>query len=207
MIALVSGTVAVRRADHVVIDCGGVGYRLSVSGETLRHVPAVGKTVLLHAHMVVRDDALQLYGFGTEEERELFLMLLGVQSVGPKVALAVLSGGPPRELLDEHQPEAVAVEELYFGVNVRTAFAVGQARGVILLAAGQRGVPTRSYTPQQVKGAVCGHGRADKIQVARMVARLLGMPSPPSTDHAADALAVAVCDVNRAPLAQAVSGK
>jgi Holliday junction DNA helicase RuvA len=99
MIALVSGTVAVRRTDHVVVDCGGVGYRLAVSSETLRHVPAVGNEVTLHSHLVVRDDALALYGFATEEERELFLMLLGVQSVGPKVALAVLSGGPPRELL------------------------------------------------------------------------------------------------------------
>ncbi len=99
MIALVSGTVAVRRSDHVVVECGGVGYRLAVSAETLRHVPAVGREVLLHAHLVVRDDSLNLYGFATEEERELFLMLLGVQSVGPKVALAVLSGGPPRELL------------------------------------------------------------------------------------------------------------
>src|SRR6202040_1318442 len=67
--------------------------------ETLRHVPAVGNEVVLHTHLVVRDDALALYGFASEEERELFLMLLGVQSVGPKVALAVLSGGPPRELL------------------------------------------------------------------------------------------------------------
>jgi Holliday junction DNA helicase RuvA len=99
MIALISGTVAVRRTDHVVVDCGGVGYRLAVSSETLRHVPAVGNEVLLHTHLVVRDDALALYGFASEEERELFLMLLGVQSVGPKVALAVLSGGPPRELL------------------------------------------------------------------------------------------------------------
>jgi Holliday junction DNA helicase RuvA len=99
MIALVSGTVAVRRSDHVVVDCGGVGYRLAISSETLRHVPAVGNEVLLHAHLVVRDDALALYGFATEEERELFLMLLSVQSVGPKVALAVLSGGPPRELI------------------------------------------------------------------------------------------------------------
>jgi Holliday junction DNA helicase RuvA len=99
MIALISGTVAVRRTDHVVVDCGGVGYRLAVSSETLRHVPAVGHDVVLHAHLVVRDDALALYGFASEEERELFLMLLGVQSVGPKVALAVLSGGPPRELL------------------------------------------------------------------------------------------------------------
>jgi Holliday junction DNA helicase RuvA len=99
MIALLSGTVAVRRADHVVVDCGGVGYRVAVSAETLRHVPAVGREVVLHIHLIVRDDALSLYGFATEEERELFLMLLGVQSVGPKMALAVLSGGPPRELL------------------------------------------------------------------------------------------------------------
>ncbi len=99
MIALVRGPVAVRRGDHVVVECGGVGYRLAVSAQTLRHVPAAGQEATLHAHLVVRDDALALYGFATEEERELFLMLLGVQSVGPKVALAVLSGGPPRELL------------------------------------------------------------------------------------------------------------
>jgi crossover junction endodeoxyribonuclease RuvC len=109
------------------------------------------------------------------------------------------------ELLHAHEPDAMAVEELYFGTNVRTAFAVGQARGVILLAAGQLGVPSRSYTPQQVKAAVCGHGRAGKDQVARMVARLLGLAAPPTPDHAADALAVAICDLNRAPLAQAVA--
>jgi crossover junction endodeoxyribonuclease RuvC len=100
----------------------------------------------------------------------------------------------------------MAIEELYFGANVRTAFAVGQARGVVLLAAGQRGVPTRSYTPQQVKAAVCGHGRAGKDQVGRMVARLLGLSGPPSPDHAADALAVAICELNRAPLQRAVAG-
>jgi Holliday junction DNA helicase RuvA len=99
MIALISGRVAVRRADHVVVDCGGVGYRLAVSTETLKQVPAVGNDVLLHTHLVVRDDALALYGFATEEERDLFLMLLGVQTVGPKMALAVLSGAPPRALL------------------------------------------------------------------------------------------------------------
>lgn len=109
------------------------------------------------------------------------------------------------QLLDEHAPEAIAVEELYFGTNARTAFAVGQARGVVLLAAGQRSIPTRSYTPQQVKGAVCGHGRAGKDQVGRMVGRLLGLDDPPRPDHAADALAVAICDINRAPLAQAVA--
>jgi crossover junction endodeoxyribonuclease RuvC len=110
------------------------------------------------------------------------------------------------ELLDEHSPDALAIEELYFGANVRTAFAVGQARGVVLLAAGQRGIPSRAYTPQQVKGAVCGHGRAGKDQVGRMVGRLLGLPGPPTPDHAADALAVAICDLNRAPLARALRG-
>lgn len=99
MIALISGTVAVRRSDHVVINCGGVGYRLAVSAETLKHVPAAGREVMLHTHLVVRDDALALYGFATEEERDLFLMLLGVQTVGPKSALAVLSGAAPRELM------------------------------------------------------------------------------------------------------------
>ena len=101
--------------------------------------------------------------------------------------------------------DALAVEELYFGANVRTAFAVGQARGVVLLAAGQHGVPSRSYTPQQVKAAVCGNGHAGKEQVARMVARLLGLPAAPARDHAADALAVAICELNRAPLAATIA--
>jgi holliday junction DNA helicase RuvA len=121
MIALVSGTVAVRRGDHVVVDCGGVGYRLAVSAETLRHVPAVGKEVLLHSHLVVRDDALHLYGFATEEERELFLMLISVQSVGPKVALGVLSGGPPRELLKALAAGDAARLQAAPGVGKRTA--------------------------------------------------------------------------------------
>jgi Holliday junction DNA helicase RuvA len=100
VIALVAGEVAVRRPDHVVLEtASGVGYRLAVSAETLRQVPAVGGSVSLHAHLVVRDDALALYGFATEEERDLFLLLIGVQSVGPKMALAVLSGGPRQELV------------------------------------------------------------------------------------------------------------
>jgi crossover junction endodeoxyribonuclease RuvC len=109
------------------------------------------------------------------------------------------------ELLDSYGPDAVAIEELYFGANARTAFAVGQARGVILLAAGQRSIPAHSYTPQQVKGAVCGHGRAGKDQVGRMVARLLGLAAVPTPDHAADALAVAICELNRAPLAKSMA--
>ena len=88
-----------RRGDHVVVLCDSVGYRAAVSAETLRHVPSVGEQVSLHTHLIVRDDALALYGFHTEEERDLFLMLLGVQTVGPKVALSVLSGAPPRTLM------------------------------------------------------------------------------------------------------------
>jgi holliday junction DNA helicase RuvA len=121
VIALVSGTVAVRRSDHVVIDCCGVGYRLAVSTQTLRQVPAVGNEVLLHTHLVVRDDALSLYGFASEEERELFLMLLGVQSVGPKVALAVLSGGPPRDLLAALAAGDAARFQAVPGIGKRTA--------------------------------------------------------------------------------------
>jgi crossover junction endodeoxyribonuclease RuvC len=110
------------------------------------------------------------------------------------------------ELLSEHAPDAVALEELYFGANARSAFAVGQARGVVMLAAGQRGIPCAGYTPQQVKGAVCGNGRAEKDQVARMVKVLLALESEPRPDHAADALAVAVCHANCAPLTNALAG-
>ena len=110
------------------------------------------------------------------------------------------------DVIDEHEPAAMALEELYFGQNVRSAFAVGQARGVAMLAAGLRSVPCSSYTPQQVKGAVCGSGRADKRQVQTMVAALLSLPEPPASDHAADALAVAICHAHRAPLARALAG-
>jgi crossover junction endodeoxyribonuclease RuvC len=108
-------------------------------------------------------------------------------------------------LIAAHEPDAVALEELYFGQNVRTAFAVGHARGVAMLAAGQHGLPCAGYTPQQVKGAVCGSGRADKQQVTRMVTALLSLDREPHPDHAADALAVAICHVNGAPLSQALA--
>jgi len=121
VIALVEGRVAVRRADHVVISCGGVGYRLSVSAETLRHVPPVGKDAVLHTHLIVRDDALLLYGFATEEERDLFLLLIGVQAVGPKMALAVLSGGPPREVLGAVAAGDTARLQAAPGIGKRTA--------------------------------------------------------------------------------------
>ena len=108
-----------------------------------------------------------------------------------------------QELLAEHEPHAVAIEDLYFGANAGSAFAVGQARGVVMLAAGQRNLRCASYTPQQVKAAVCGSGRADKGQVARMVQALLSLEQPPTPDHAADALAVAVCHANQVGLVAA----
>jgi len=109
------------------------------------------------------------------------------------------------DLIERHEPDAVAVEDLFFGQNARSAFAVGQARGVTLLAAGQAGVPCFSYTPQAVKQAVCGSGRAEKDQVQRMVGALLKLPAPPEPDHAADALAVAICHANGAVLKAALA--
>jgi Holliday junction DNA helicase RuvA len=99
VIASVRGEVLVRRPDHVVIEAAGVGYRLAVSAETLKSVPARGKDATLHAQLIARDDSLLLYGFASEEERDLFLHLTSVSGIGPKVAVAILSGGSPRELL------------------------------------------------------------------------------------------------------------
>jgi holliday junction DNA helicase RuvA len=121
VIASVRGQVTIRRPDHVVVECAGVGYRLAISAHTLRSVPPAGKEALLHAHLVVRDDGMQLYGFASEEERELFLMLVGVQGVGPKVALAVLSGGSPRELLNAIGAGDSARFQAVPGIGKRTA--------------------------------------------------------------------------------------
>jgi Holliday junction DNA helicase RuvA len=121
MIASVRGTVTVRRPDHVVIEASGVGYRLAVSAQTLRQVPGAGEQTLLHAHLVLRDDGMHLFGFATEEERELFHMLNGVQGVGPKVALAVLSGGTARELLNAIAGGDAARFRAVPGIGKRTA--------------------------------------------------------------------------------------
>lgn len=92
MIASLSGKVAERRPDHVVIECGGVGFRVAVSSQTLSQVPARGSEGSLRTHLILRDDGVHLYGFATDAERELFLQLISVAGVGPKMALAVLSG-------------------------------------------------------------------------------------------------------------------
>ena len=111
------------------------------------------------------------------------------------------------ELLDRHRPVALALENVYFGKNARSAIAVGQARGVALLAAGQRGVPCFDYTPQAVKMAVCGSGSAAKDQVQRMVGALLGLPQPLASDHASDALAVAICHAGHARLSHSLQAR
>jgi len=102
------------------------------------------------------------------------------------------------ELISLHQPSVVAVERLFFSKNAQTAFAVGQARGVVLLAAAQHGIPVREATPNEVKNAVTGYGSAEKGQVARMVQLVLGMSELPRPDDAADALAIAIWAVNTA---------
>lgn len=96
-------------------------------------------------------------------------------------------------LLEKYCPKAVAVEELFFNNNAKTAIAVGQGRGVCLLSAARRDIPVFEYTPLQVKQAVAGYGRADKLQVQNMVKMLLGLKSIPKPDDAADALAIAIC--------------
>ena len=121
MIALLRGEVVVRRTDHVVVLSASVGYRAAVSAQTLAHVPAVGEQVTLHTHLIVRDDALALYGFHSEQERDLFLMLLSVQAVGPKVALAVLSAGAPRELIRALAAGDAARFQAVPGIGKRTA--------------------------------------------------------------------------------------
>jgi Holliday junction DNA helicase RuvA len=98
MIASVSGTVLSRRPDHVVIDCAGVGYRLSVSAKTLEQVPAAGQAASLLAHLILKDDGMNLYGFASEAERDLFLRLISVSGIGPKMALTALSGSNAGEL-------------------------------------------------------------------------------------------------------------
>jgi crossover junction endodeoxyribonuclease RuvC len=148
------------------------------------------------------------YGVVAQQRGRMFALDGGVVETRPGTAEAArlaMIHERVGALMDEYRPDAVALEDVYFGVNARSAFAVGQARGVVMLAAGQRGLRCSSYTPQQVKGAVCGSGRAEKDQVQRMVQTLLALPDLPRPDHAADALAVAICHANGAPFAAALA--
>jgi crossover junction endodeoxyribonuclease RuvC len=100
-------------------------------------------------------------------------------------------------LIEAHEPEAVAMEDVFVGVNPRAILAVGQARGAVLAACGIAGLDTAAYPPAEVKAAVCGYGRADKAQVQRMVGAMLSADLARASDHATDALAVAICHAVR----------
>jgi holliday junction DNA helicase RuvA len=121
VIASIRGPVVTRLPGDVVIEAAGVGYRLNVSTETLASLPRAGEVATLLTHLILRDDGMHLYGFASEAERELFLLLIGVQGVGPKVALAVLSGGAPRELLNAIATGDTARFQAVPGIGKRTA--------------------------------------------------------------------------------------
>ena len=110
------------------------------------------------------------------------------------------------ELIAEHEPDAVALEESYVGADARIALSVGQARGAVLVAAANAGLDCREYSPASVKQAICGYGRAEKAQMQRMVKMILGLDKEPTPHHAADALAVAICHALAPPLLRAAAG-
>ena len=120
------------------------------------------------------------------------------------IRLAALAG-ELRALVDEFRPDAVAVERVLFQANARTAMAVGQASGLALVAAAERGCPVAQYSPNEVKQAVVGYGSATKMQVQRMVQSLLHLPERPRPPDAADALALAICHLTGAPLRAAIA--
>ncbi len=181
----------VRRADHVVIDASGVGYRLAVSAETLKAVPARGRHTTLHSHLVAREDLLSLYGFASEEERDLFLNLISVGGVGPKVALAALSGGPVGELLRAIASADAKRFQAVPGIGKRTAERIivelrekiageiaGEVDGSVAVAAtgeedprsmAREGLLNLGYTPPEAErllDGVAGETPEELIQAA-----------------------------------------
>jgi crossover junction endodeoxyribonuclease RuvC len=152
------------------------------------------------------DPGTALLGFGVVEDggaRESpHALTYGVFATGPGTPM------PDRlselfdrttEVIATHRPEVVAIEQLFFARNVTTAIAVGQARGVVLLAAARAGLDVVEYSPSEVKHAVVGYGKAGKAQMQEMVRIILGLDEPPRPDDAADALAVALCHLQTAP--------
>jgi crossover junction endodeoxyribonuclease RuvC len=148
------------------------------------------------------------YGIVHESEGRLRAELHGwwKTSAGqrPERRLKIIFDGVG-ELIAEHRPDVVALEESFVGADARTALSVGQARGAVLVAAAAAGVDCTEHAPARVKQAVCGYGRADKAQVQRMVQIILGLEAPPSPNHAADALAVAICQALAPPLLEVAS--
>jgi crossover junction endodeoxyribonuclease RuvC len=147
--------------------------------------------------------AITGYGLVKGEDDDLTLVAYGAITTSSDWPLPERLQRIYRELtavIEDQQPTAVAVEELFFSKNVRTALSVGQARGVALLAAANAGLPIHEYTPLQVKQAIAGYGRATKDQVQQMVRMLLGLDNVPQPDDAADAIAIAICHIHSAKL-------
>jgi crossover junction endodeoxyribonuclease RuvC len=122
----------------------------------------------------------------------------------PELRLKTIFEGV-QELVEQYEPDAVALEESFVGADARTALSVGQARGAVLVAAALAGVECAEYAPSRVKQTVCGYGRAEKVQVQKMVQAILRLEAPPTPDHAADALAVAICHAMAPPLLKVAS--
>ena len=144
------------------------------------------------------DPGLALVGWGVIEHHANKFRTIAYGSIqtpagmDPNLRLAEIYRGM-NEIIDKYKPEQMAVEELFFNTNSKTAIMVAQARGVILMSAQLRGVEIFEYTPLQVKQAVVGYGRAEKKQVITMVTSMLGLKNPPKPDDTADALAIAMC--------------
>jgi crossover junction endodeoxyribonuclease RuvC len=153
--------------------------------------------------------AITGYGLVRETEEGLVLVDCGVITTTPDQPLPVRLQGVYHGLADiarRHQPDAAAVEELFFSRNARTALSVGHARGVALLALAEAGLPVYEYKPLQVKQAIAGYGGAEKQQVQQMVSLLLNLDEVPRPDDAADAVAVAVCHIHSATMAALLAG-
>jgi crossover junction endodeoxyribonuclease RuvC len=148
------------------------------------------------------------YGIVHESDGRIRALAYGCWTSGarerPEHRLRTIFDGVT-DLISEHEPDAVALEESFVGADARIALFVGQARGAALVAAASAGVACTEYAPARVKQAVCGYGRADKAQVSRMVKMLLALDAEPETSHAADALAVAICHALMPPLARIAS--
>jgi crossover junction endodeoxyribonuclease RuvC len=150
------------------------------------------------------------YGFVAEHEAgEARLVRYGIITTAPGVPMPerlLTIHGELTALIRTHVPDAVVVESLFFGRNVTTALTVGQARGVVLLAAAQAGLPIYEYKPAEVKQALAGYGAADKRQMQEMVRILLDLDEVPRPDDAADAVAVAICHLHTARLQRLIGG-
>ena len=155
------------------------------------------------------DPGISNTGYGVVERRGADMLALdgGVIVTSPDTPLEQRLAAISERiqgLIEQHQPQAMSIESIYFGKNAESAFLVGQARGAVVTEAGRHQIPVTSYTPQQIKIAVCGSGAADKGQVQRMVTALLKLSGPVPPDHATDALAAGICHANGVALAAAI---